>query len=182
MHPERKIDHHYVQEFEQNHPHEHGARSRHAPSCSNDDDNNGKKDAATLIGVWESTPQPVFDDDDKYIPDVTSVAYLWYQADGIFVEADVITDITDPEHARRYVELSEHGTWTVEGDTVTPTTDFDPMDDVPFDTQSFHFDVTSTTLTLSLTSESRQYSWQLQRTTVEKMQEIIASAQKHEVE
>lgn len=150
-------------------------------SCSNDD-NNSKKDAASLVGVWESTPQPVFNNDDEYIPDVTAVAYLWYQADGTFVEADVITENTDSQHSKRYVELSEHGTWTVERDSVTQTTDFDPIDDVPFDTQSFHFDVTSTTLTLSLTSDSRQYSWQLQRTTVEKMQEVIASAKKHEAE
>jgi hypothetical protein len=104
---------------------------------------------------------------------MNAVAYLWYKEGGAFVEADVITDTSNN---KTYIELSENGSWSVENDVVTQTTNFDEKSSDEFDTEVLKFKITGNTMYVTYTDEGNEITDQLQRSTVEKMQEIIAAA------
>ena len=72
--------------------------------------------------------------------------------------------------------LSENGKWSVENDVVTQTTNFDNDVEADFDTEVLKFKVVGNTLHVTYSDEDGEVTTQLQRTTVEKMQEIIALA------
>lgn len=140
-------------------------------SCSEKDDNNTNEEPS-IIGVWVSEPHPIYYNDAP-IHDMNAVAYLWYKEGGVFVEADVITDT---QNNKTNIELSENGRWSVENDVVTQTTNFDEKSSDEFDTEVLKFKITGNTLYVTYTDEGNEITIQLQRSTVEKMQEIIASA------
>ena len=142
-------------------------------SCSENDDNNTNEETS-ITGVWVSEPHPIYYDDAP-MPGVNAVAYLWYKEGGAFVEADVITDTLNKE---TYIELSENGRWSVENDVVTQTTNFDENSSDEFDTEVLKFKISGNTLYMTYTDEGKEITTQLQRSTVEKMQEIIAAAKK----
>ena len=144
-------------------------------ACSSDDDNsnNGNKDdVPSIVGVWKSEPHPI-EYDGEPIENLEAVAYMWYKEDGTFVEADVITDTKE---GKSEVVLSENGKWSVENDVVTQTTNFDNDVEADFDTEVLKFKVVGNTLHVTYSDEDGEVTTQLQRTTVEKMQEIIALA------
>lgn len=141
-------------------------------ACSSDDDNSNNGGVASIVGVWKSEPHPI-EYDGEPIENVEAVAYMWYREDGTFVEADVITDTEEGESE---VVLSENGKWSVENDVVTQTTNFDNDVEADFDTEVMKFKVVGNTLHVTYSDEDGEVTVQLQRTTVEKMQEIIALA------
>jgi len=142
-------------------------------SCSENDDNNTNEDLS-IKGVWVSEAHPIYYNDEP-MPGVNGVAYLWYKEGGAFVEADVITDTPN---SKTYIELSENGRWSVENDVVTQTTNFDENSSDEFDTEVLKFKISGNTLYMTYTDEGKEITTQLQRSTVEKMQEIIAAAKK----
>ena len=140
-------------------------------SCSEKDDNNTNEEPS-IMGVWVSEPHPIYYNDAP-MPDMNAVAYLWYKEGGVFVEADVITDT---QNNKTNIELSENGRWSVENDVVTQTTNFDEKSSDEFDTEVLKFKISGNTLYVTYTDEGNEITNQLQRSTVEKMQEIIAAA------
>ena len=98
---------------------------------------------------------------------------MWYKEGGAFVEADVITDT---QSNKTYIELSENGRWSVVNDIVTQTTNFDEKSSDEFDTEVLKFKISGNTLYVTYTDEGNEITNQLQRSTVEKMQEIIVAA------
>ena len=142
-------------------------------SCSENDDNNTNGES-TIMGVWVSEPHSIYYDDAP-MPDMNAVAYLWYKEGGAFVEADVITDT---QNNKTYIELSENGRWAVENDVVTQTTNFDETSSDEFDTEVLKFKINGSTLYMTYTDKGKEITTQLQRSTVGKIQEIIATAKK----
>ena len=113
------------------------------------------------------------------MPDVEAVAYMWYQENGNFVEADVITNTKDNQS---YIELSENGKWSVENDIVTQTTNFDESSQEEFDVEVLKYKIVGETLFMTYSDEGQEVTTQLQRATIDKMQGIIAKAKKAKIE
>ena len=140
-------------------------------SCK-DDDKEKKNDQAELIGAWKTNQHQLYFDDEP-LPNTMVVSYMWYKADGTFVEADVITG-----ENTTYTELSEHGKWKVSGNKLTQTTKFDE-DDTDFDEIVMKYKVSGNTLTVTYQIDGgEEESEQLQRISEVQMQEIIDSAKK----
>ena len=72
--------------------------------------------------------------------------------------------------------LSENGKWSVENDVVTQTTNFENDVEADFDTVVLKFKVVGNTLHVTYSDEGGEATTQLQRSTVEKMQELMALA------
>jgi hypothetical protein len=140
-------------------------------SCSDNDDNTPSEEPS-IMGVWVSEPRPIYYNDAP-IPNTEAVAYMWYKEGGAFVEADVITDTKNNETS---IELSENGRWSIENDVVTQTTNFDEKSSDEFDTEVLKFKISGNTLYMTYTDDGEDITVQLQRTNVERMQEIIAAA------
>lgn len=142
-------------------------------SCG-DDDNDNSKNKSTIVGTWESETLPFYNDLNVLSTTSTFVTYLWFKENGTFVEADVITD---RERNHTYTELSEKGKWSVKGDSITWSANFDLYDDPDASyTETCKFRVSGNMLQLSAMRNGEEKSMRLQRTTVEKMQEIISTA------
>jgi len=146
-------------------------------SC-NDKDDNENENKQSIVGVWTSEPRPIYYDNAP-MPDVEAVAYMWYQENGKFVEADVITNTKDNQS---YIELSENGRWSVENDIVTQTTNFDESSQEEFDIEVLKFKIVGETLFMTYSDEGQEVTTQLQRATIDKMQEIIAKAKKAKIQ
>ena len=133
-------------------------------ACKDDDPKNDE-DNATLEGVWVSEQMPLYDDSGDWITgDV--VAYMWYKPDGTFIEADCIK-----EYGKEWIELSENGTWSVEDDVLTQTTNFD--DDDYFDTEVLKFLIKGKSLHVTYDVDGVETTSVLKRSTEEVMQNII---------
>ena len=141
-------------------------------ACSSDDDNSNKEDVPSIVGVWKSEQRPILYDGEP-MENLEAIAYMWYKEDGTFVEADVLIDT---EEGTSEVVLSENGKWSVENDVVTQTTNFENDVEADFDTVVLKFKVVGNTLHVTYSDEGGEATTQLQRSTVEKMQELMALA------
>lgn len=119
-------------------------------SC-NDKDDNENENKQSIVGVWTSEPRPIYYDNAP-MPDVETVAYMWYQENGNFVEADVITNTKD-NHS--YIELSENGKWSVENDIVTQITNFDESSQEEFDIEVLKLKIVGETLFMTYSDEGQ---------------------------
>ena len=146
-------------------------------SC-NDKDDNENENKQSIVGVWTSEPRPIYYANAP-MPDVEAVAYMWYQENGNYVEADVITNTKDNQS---YIELSENGKWSVENDMVTQTTNFDESSQEEFDVEVLKFKIVGETLFMTYSDEGKDVTTQLQRATIDNMQEIIAKAKKAKIQ
>ena len=143
-------------------------------ACNDDDPKNEGKDS-TIVGVWVSDKMPLTDESgDWVIGDV--VAYMWYQQDGKFVEADcLMSSLTGEE----WIELSENGTWSIEDDILTQTTNFG--DDDEFDTETFKYKIKGNSLVLTYDKDGKETTSVLKRSTVEVIQNIIETKKQPKV-
>jgi len=133
-------------------------------ACSDDDPKNDG-DNTRLEGVWMTERMPLYDDSGDWITgDV--VAYLWYQSGGTFIEADCLYEM-----GKEWIELSENGTWSVEKDVLTQTTNFG--DDDEFDSNVFKYKIRGNSLYLTYYLDGKETTSVLKRSTVEVMQNII---------
>lgn len=146
-------------------------------SC-NDKDDNENENKQSIVGVWTSEPRPIYYANAP-MPDVEVVAYMWYQENGNYVEADIITNTKDNQS---YIELSENGKWSVENDIVTQTTNFDESSQEEFDVEVLKFKIVGETLFMTYSDEGKDVTTQLQRATIDNMQEIIAKAKKAKIQ
>ena len=142
-------------------------------SCDNDDDDDN---GSSIVGVWVSEKMPLYVQHQNELvvsPTETSIGYYWYKEDGTFVEADVITN---SQTNYTYTELSENGKWSVVGDNVIQSTNFYENYSNEFYTDTLKFKVSGNTLYINYIDPFNQEATaKLQRTTVEKIQEIISS-------
>lgn len=130
-----------------------------------DDDPQSDAGNATLEGVWVTEQMPLYDESGDWITgDV--VAYMWYKPDGTFIEADCIK-----EYGKEWIELSENGSWSVEDDVLTQTTNFG--DDDEFDTEVLKFLIKGKSLHVTYDVDGVETTSVLKRSTVEVMQNII---------
>lgn len=130
-----------------------------------DDDPQSDAGNATLEGVWVTEQMPLYDESGDWITgDV--VAYMWYKPDGTFIEADCIK-----EYGKEWIELSENGTWSVEDDVLTQTTNFG--DDDEFDTEVLKFLIKGKSLHVTYDVDGVETTSVLKRSTVEVMLNII---------
>ena len=136
-------------------------------SCKDKDDN----EESLIVGAWQTGSRPL--DEIEITHEV--VTYLWYKKDGSFIYVDVITDTKDDRYLS--YEFSDTGKWSVNGEYVTQSTNFQWDDPDRFDTDVLHFDVNGDILTLSIdyTSVDRQ-TIQLKRITEERMQDLYNAA------
>lgn len=130
-----------------------------------DDDPQSDAGNATLEEVWVTEQMPLYDESGDWITgDV--VAYMWYKPDGTFIEADCIK-----EYGKEWIELSENGTWSVEDDVLTQTTNFG--DDDEFDTEVLKFLIKGKSLHVTYDVDGVETTSVLKRSTVEVMLNII---------
>ena len=139
-------------------------------ACENDDPKPDDKNG-TIVGVWVSEANPLYDEHGEVMGD--AVAYMWYQENGKFIEADCLRS---SETGKEWIELSENGQWTVEKDVVTQTTNFD--DDDSFDTYTFKFQIKGKSLFLTYNTEGEEITYELKKSTVDVIQNIINEKKK----
>ena len=137
-------------------------------SCKDDDE---EKDP-TIVGAWV-TEALLFEEGNS---DLITV-HLWYKSDGSFIEVDVFTDPENPQHIS--YEHSDTGKWTVNGDYVTQTTNFQWDDPEKFDTDIVRYDVKGDILILTAEYGSIVRSFQLKRINEDKMQEVYSAAKEY---
>lgn len=141
-------------------------------SCHDDDnDDTGK---ASIVGAWVSETLPFYEEEN--VPSTTTdcVCYFWFKENGTFVELDVITN-----HQRNhtYTELSENGKWSVNGDYITWSTNFDIHEDPESsNTETFRFRISGNLLTIFYPKNGEEKNAKFQRTTIEKIQEVVSAA------
>ena len=139
-------------------------------ACKDDDSSSDDKNN-TIVGVWVSDKLPYYDDNKEVIGE--AVAYMWYQQNGNFIEADCLRSF---ETGHEWIELSENGKWTVEKDIVTQTTNFG--DDETFDTDVFKFNIKGNSLFMTYNVDGKDVTAELKRSTVEVIQNIINEKKK----
>ena len=138
-------------------------------SCKDKDDD----EEASIVGVWQTEARPI--DEIEITNEV--VTYCWYKKDGSFIYLDVITHTKD---GRISYEFSDTGKWTVNGEYITQTYNFQWDDPEEFDTDVLHFDIKGDILTLSIDYASVDMrSVQLKRTTEEKVQKLYTEAKEY---
>ena len=115
---------------------------------------------------------PLYDENGEVIGD--AVAYMWYQQNGKFVEADCLMS---SESGHEWIELSENGSWSVENGILTQTTNFG--DDDAFDTDEFKYKIKGNSLFLTTYCvDGEETTSELKRSTVEVIQNIINEKKK----
>jgi len=143
-------------------------------SCKDDDD-----EKTSIVGTWVSEVLPVYMDASlqETEPDLEAISYYWYKKDGSFIAVDVVTD-TDTNNSEYY--FSDTGKWSVNGDVVTQTTNYQWDDPTRFDTDVAQFRVNGNILNFTVRMENGNVlSAQFTRITEEKMQEAYDTAQKY---
>jgi len=137
-------------------------------SCKDDDED---KDP-TIVGAWVTEALPFEEDNTTLL-----TSYLWYKKDGSFIEVDVFTDPENKQHIS--YEHSDTGKWTVKGDYVTQTTNFQWDDPEEFDTDIIRFEVKGDILILTAEYADIVRSFQLKRIKEDKMQEVYSAAKEY---
>ncbi|MBR5715724.1 MAG: hypothetical protein IKX59_03995 [Bacteroidales bacterium] len=137
-------------------------------SCKDEDEDK----SPAIVGAWVTEPF-LFEEDN---PDLMT-SYLWYKSDGSFIEVDVIYDPENPN--RLSYEHSDTGKWTVDGDYITQTYNFQWDDPEEFDTDIVRFDVKGDILILSVEYAGIYKSIQLKRIKEDKMQEVYNAAKEY---
>ena len=148
-------------------------------SCGDDDDDDDYVNNSSIVGVWKSETRPFVESEDETVVFSGSVyAYFWYKENGSFVEVDVITE-NESEESIYYV--SEKGKWSVKGNTVTQTTNFEEGfgSDDEFDTDTFEFKINGNTMLVTYKDEEiGEVSVSFQRVTEGEVQDFILKAKR----
>ena len=143
-------------------------------SCS-DDDNDNNSNVPSIVGVWVSYSNPYYENG-VISPTHDCTGYFWFKENGTFVEADVITN-----HQTDYtwIELSENGKWSVNGDHVSWTANFEDDDPQNFYTDTYKYKVSGNTLYLTYEDDGKELTGKAQRTTEEAIQDVISEKRRH---
>ena len=144
-------------------------------SCKDDDEDKNP----AIVGTWVSEVLPVYMDASlqETEPNLEVIFYFWYKKDGSFVAVDIVTDTENKQHIS--YEHSDTGKWTVKGDYVTQTTNFQWDDPEEFDTDIIRFEVKGDILILTAEYAGIVRSFQLKRIKEDKMQEVYSAAKEY---
>ena len=143
-------------------------------SCKDDDED---KDPA-IVGTWVSEVLPVYMDASlqETEPNLEAISYFWYKKDGSFIAVDIVTD-TETNNSEYY--FSDTGKWSVNGDVVTQTTNYQWDDPTKFDTDTGRFEVKGDILIITAEYAGIVRSIQLKRIKEDKMQEVYSAAKEY---
>ena len=149
-------------------------------ACGDDDDDVVE---TSIVGAWKSETLPFYEteeDEQNSNASGTVNTYFWYKEDGQFVEVDVISD---KEHA--YYEISEHGKWSVAGDRVTQTTNFEEEWEAQhsiasqYDTQIIQFSIDGNDMLMTYQDENgKSMSCHFKKISQSEMEGVVSSAKK----
>ena len=135
-------------------------------SCKDDDDDNS---TPSIVGAWAADPFQ-FEENNPLLV----APHVWYKKDGSLIVVDVFTDPKDKEKVN--YEYSDAGKWSVSGESITQTTNYQWDDPNEFDTDVARFSINGSVMTVTFEDVEGINTIQLKRIKEEKMQEVYNAA------
>lgn len=134
-------------------------------SCKDDEDNS----TPGIVGAWAADPHELEENNPILV-----APYVWYKKDGSLVAVDVFSDPENKEKVN--YEFSDTGKWSVSGEYVTQTTNYQWEDPNDFDTDVARFSVKGDILTMTAEDDEGIITLQLKRISENQMQEVYNDA------